>query len=53
MSLKRWRYGTTDIRRRKPIIDVSFRRLANILKATGISRKTKVSVLKSLVLTVL
>lgn len=32
--------GTTDIKRRKLMIDVSFRRLANIMKATGISRKS-------------
>lgn len=46
--------GNTDIRKRKEMVDVhvSFRRLANIVKATGtcISRETKVSILKSLVL---
>ena len=45
--------GTADIKRRIALASTQFKRLSNIWKAGDINRKTKTSLFKSLVLTVL
>ncbi|KAK7495707.1 hypothetical protein BaRGS_00013154, partial [Batillaria attramentaria] len=45
--------GTADIKKRVALASASFKRLSNIWQATNISRKTKASLFKSLVLSVL
>nr|KAG5687784.1 hypothetical protein BaRGS_025678 [Batillaria attramentaria] len=45
--------GTADIKKRIALASASFKRLSNIWQATNISRKTKASLFKSLVLSVL
>ena len=45
--------GTTDVNKRMALARSSFRRLSNVWQSSDISRKTKASLFKSLVLSVL